>query len=565
MTSAPAGFPANIPVQLQPYSNWSQTITASALWTCAPRTADEVVQICNWAKAQSPVWQVRAKGIAHGWSPLTIAEGTANAANILLVDTTQYLNKLKFIPATATSPAMVEAMTGAKMINLLTWLQYQQGGQGAAPGFAFPHVPAPGNLTLGGVLAINAHGTAVPTAAENFASSYGSLSNHITAFTAVVSSDTAPYDYELRTFQRGDADAAALLTHAGRAFLVSATLQLIDNYNLRCQSFMDIPATTLFAAPTGVTPPPQSLAAYLEASGRVEAIWYPFTDAPWFKVWTVAPTQPAGSTLVNSPYNYAFSDNLPSWVTSMLKTATTSDPGITPTFEKAFADFTRLALSFGLTDLWGPSMNTLLYIQDTTLRVTANGYAVQMQRSDVQQAVHDFAATFESMLTDYAARGQYPVNAPLEIRVTGLDDPALVYTPPGTAAETPLISSLCYDGVARAAGWDCAVWFDVLTLPGTPYAEEFYTELEGWFTQHFAAPAFRLLPEWPKGWAYTAAGGWTDPAFFAAMRQSFTHGRDVGSDWDAVVATQQRYDRSNLYSNPLLDQLFVPLTGAAAR
>ena len=559
MANAPAGFPANIPVQPQPYANWSKTIVSSALWTCAPKSADEVVQICNWAKAQSPAWQVRAKGIAHGWSPLTIDEATPTMANVILVDTTQYLTKLKLIPATATSPAMVEAMTGAKMLNLLTWLQYQPGGKGAASGFALPHVPAPGNLTVGGVLAINAHGTAVPTANEDFASSYGSLSNHIMAFTAVVSSDVAPYDYELRIFQRDDPDAAALLTHAGRAFLVSATLQLIDNYNLRCQSFMNIAADTLFAAPTGATPPPQSLAAYLEASGRVEAIWYPFTDEPWFKVWTVTPAKPAASSLVYNPYNYAFSDNLPSWVTSMLKTATTTNPSITPTFEGLFAAFTKAALSFGLSDLWGASMNTLLYIKDTTLLVTANGYAVQMKRADVQQAVHDFAEKFKAMLADYASRGQYPVNAPLEIRVTGLDDPAKVYSPGGATVETPLISSLCYDDLARTQGWDCAVWFDVLTLPDTPHADAFYTELEAWFRQRFSAPAVRLLPEWSKGWAYSAAGGWTDTGFFDEMRAALSEGRSATTDWNAVVATQRRHDQSNLFSNALLDRIFVPI------
>ena len=40
-------------------------------------------------------------------------------------------------------------------------------------------------------------------------------------------------------------------------------------------------------------------------------------------------------------------------------------------------------------NIWGPSKNSLLYIQDTTLRVTANGYAIHLRRADVQQAVHD--------------------------------------------------------------------------------------------------------------------------------------------------------------------------------
>ncbi|MFQ3220910.1 MAG: hypothetical protein ACI96W_003292 [Paraglaciecola sp.] len=560
MTTAPANFPDHIFIQPENYRNWSSTIVVDQMWTCTPKTAEDVVTICNWAKSQSPVWPVRAKGVAHGWSPLTIVEGTKPGANILLVDLSEHLKNLKFIPAEGTAPAMVKAEAGAKMLNLLTFLQFQQGGNGSAMGFTFPHVPAPGNLTVGGVLAINGHGTAVSTSNEHFSSSYGSVSNLITAFTAVVSSDTAPYDYELRMFDRGDPDAAALLVHAGRTIIVSATLQVIDNFNLRCQSMMDIPADTLFAAPTGATPPPQSLGSYLEASGRVEAIWYPFTDEPWLKVWTVEPTKPSGAKQVDQPYNYAFSDNLPIWVTTALKEVTTSSPELTPTFEKYFAMFTKAMLSLGgLSDLWGPSMNTLLYVRDTTLRVTANGYAIQMKRADVQHAVHDVVTQFQTMLEHYEAKGQYPVNAPLEIRVTGLDDPSEVYAPPGQTAQSPLISSLTYDAVAKANGYDCAVWFDVLTLPGTPYANDFYAELEAWFTLRFIAPTARLFPEWSKGWAYTNAGGWTDRNFFAEMRSEFSKGRAPADNWNAVTATYQKYDRANLYSNALLDELFVKI------
>lgn len=557
MAYKPAGFPRNIKLHSRTYRNWSQTIVVDELWTAEPQTADEVVQVCNWAKAQDPPWQVRPRGIRHGWSPLTIAEKTKPNAKLIILDTTSNLTALEFVPATGGAPAMVKAGVGATMLDLLTFLQNQSGGGGSAAGYAFPHVPAPGNLTVGGVLAIDAHGTAVPSENEDFVSSYGSLSNHIMAFDAVVSSDTAPYDYVVKTFQRGDAAAAALLAHAGRAFLTSATLQVIPNYNLRCQSSMDVLAPTLFAAPGGSTPPAQSLASYLEQSGRVEAIWYPFTDDPWLKVWTVAPTQPQGSVATTGPYNYPFSDNLPTIVTTLLESITSGFPNLTPDFSKAFAAFTKAALSDGLTDLWGPSMNTLLYIKDTTLRVTANGYAIQMKRADVQAAVHDFAQQFESMLAAYQAKGQFPVNSPLEIRVTGLDDPANVYAASGTTVQTPLISALAYDAAAKANGWDCAVWFDVLTLPGTKYSNDFYTELEAWFRTRFVLPQARLLPEWSKGWGYTAAGGWTDPAFFAEMRTAFTVDRDAASDWNAVVATFRKYDRANLFSNTLLDTLFV--------
>ena len=43
-----------------------------------------------------------------------------------------------------------------------------------------------------------------------------------------------------------------------------------------------------------------------------------------------------------------------------------------------------------------------------------------------------------------------------------------------TGAQTPVISSLSYDEVARHNQWDVALWLDVLTLPGTSAADEFY-------------------------------------------------------------------------------------------
>ena len=159
---------------------------------------------------------------------------------------------MTFIPRTATSGPQVKVGTGATMLALLTFLEQQAGGQGAARGYSFPHTPAPGNLTLGGVLAINAHGTAIPSPADSFPCSYGSLSNQILAFTAVVTDPKSsnPDQYSLRTFTRGEGDDIAFLTQLGRAFLVDATLQVIDNYNLRCQSYTTLTAATLFAAPS---------------------------------------------------------------------------------------------------------------------------------------------------------------------------------------------------------------------------------------------------------------------------------------------------------------------------
>ena len=567
--AAPDGFPAGIPVAQATFENWCQLIELPNVWTCVPQSEDDVVRVCNWAVGAG--YTVRARGIMHGWSPLTVTEGQSTAS-VMLVDTTQQLDNISVEAASGGEPARVVVQTGATMDALMTALEAATGGGGPAAGYGFAHIPAPGNITVGGALAINAHGTAVPTPPDDDLNTpYGSLSNQILAFTAVVTMPGSN-DYTAQTFTRGDADAKAFLTHCGRAFLLDVTLQVTDNYNLRCQSFMSIPSTKLFAKPSGSQPPKGSLGEYLNQSGRVEVIWfpsYPFfgifpTSYPWLKVWTVAANKPAASTAVTQPYNYPFSDNLPTAVTSILKSIVAGAGWLTPTFSAAFATFTSSALGGSLgfanaTDLWGASKNTLLYVKDATLRVTANGYAVLMKKEQVQQAVADVTGQFSAMLDAFQKKDLWPINAPLEIRVTALDDPAKIVAPSGQTAQSPVISSLSVDPVVQQNGWDVACWFDVLTVipDGDPQqAYEFYTEFEAWFNAHFAS-GFRVCPEWSKGWAYTAAGAWTDDTAIEAIRDTFTAGRPADETWAWDAATLARYDSGDLFVNDFVKSLFA--------
>jgi Cholesterol oxidase, substrate-binding/FAD binding domain len=578
MSSAPPGFPSNIPVKQEKFENWSQGIKVKDLWTCVPQSEADVVTVCNWAAGAG--YQVRPRGIMHNWSPLTVQEGQS-PANVLLVDTTQKLNVISVTPATAASgsqPAQVKVQTGATMLELMTAMEAASGGNGAASGFSFAHIPAPGNITVGGVLAINAHGTAVQTPPnDNFNIPYGTLSNLIVAFTAVVTdpSSATPTQYVAKTFQRGQADGTdkAFLTHCGRAFLLDVTLQAADNYNLQCQSMMDITAATLFAAPATPNgpPPPQSVGAFLNQSGRVEVIWFPPLPTtsggavpvtyPWLKVWTVQAQQPPGSKAVSQPYNYAFSDNIPEWASDILKLIMAGAPNLTPYFTSAMEMITKTALYVGnLTNLWGPSKNTLLYVKDSTLRVTANGYVVLMKKAQVQQAIADFTTEFVSSLVQFQNNGLYPINSPCEMRVTALDDPTLIVTQSGNPAASPVISSLSVDPVVLQNGWDVAVWFDILTtmLPSdSQQSFNYYAQIETWIEQRFGA-GYRYMPEWSKGWAYTANGGpWTNQQFIQNVRTTLTTGRPATDTWAWEVATLASYDASSLFFNPFLTTLFT--------
>lgn len=535
--STPTGFPSGITLYQQAYINWARDIAVDPMWTCAPATPADVVTVCNWARTQG--YKVRPVGAMHNWSPLTVAAG-ASCPNIILVDTKQHLTAVSV--NTSSTPKTVTAQTGILMEALLTTLEASTLGVNACP--------APGDLTLGGALAIDGHGTAVPKTGETLVSgqTYGSLSNLIRSLTAVVW-DAASSQYLLRTFQRTDAGCTALLTHIGRAFITEVTLQVGTNQHLRCQSWFDKTAAELFA-PAGSSG--NTFTSYLDSAGRVETIWFPFTPKPWLKVWSIAPSKPWTSSQVNQPYNYSFSDGIDQSIVDSQAQAVLNDPTTTPNF--GLTQYNVVAAGLVLTstwDIWGWSKNTLLYIKPTTLRVTANGYAVLTSRANVQRAINEFYVMYSAKLAAYQANGQFPMNGPVEIRVTGLDQPADVVGISG--APSPQLSAL--RPRPDHPEWNVAVWFDILTIPGTLYANQFYSEVEQWMYSNYASYG-SVRVEWSKGWAYTTSGAWTGAtALSTTIPNSLRTGQAAGDNWDTATATLDSFDPSRLFSSPLLDTL----------
>lgn len=525
-------FPAEVGLYRSAYRNWVGEITADGLWACAPADADQVLSVVNWAWRHGR--RVRPRGSSHGWSPLTIEPGTASDAPVLLVDTAPHLTGLAL-----DSRSAVRASTGVTLEALLTFLE--------GHGLGLTASPAPGDLTLGGALAVDAHGTAVPAHGEERTAghTFGSLSNLVLELTAVVwNADTGAY--VLRTYTRDEADCAALLTHLGRALVTEVVLRVGADTNLRCVSRTDIPAGELFAAPGSGG---RTFASFLDASGRAEAIWFAFTEFPWLKVWSVEPTRPPASRHVSSPYNYPFSDNVPT-VVADLAGRIVSDAAwyLAPVLGNAQLTAAAAGLTATLSaDIWGPSKNTLLYVRPTTLRETANGYAVLTSRAQVQRVVHEFTAFYRKRLAAYAALGRFPVNGTVEIRVTGLDRPADTELP---GARPPLLSALRPS--SEHPEWDTAVWLDVLTLPGTPHAEEFLRELERFLLRSYDGTDALARVEWSKGWAYTERAGWSDEEVLGTgIPGSF--GEAV---WGRAAGTFDRLDPHGVFGNAFLDRLF---------
>ncbi|MCF7696249.1 FAD-binding protein [Mycetohabitans rhizoxinica] len=554
-------FPIGIPIYQQAYENWSGEIFVDKVWTAAPKTPSDIVSIVNWARSND--YKIRPRGYMHNWSPL-IMNSDSKASSVVLLDMTKNLNAVSI--DTASKPARVTAQTGVSMETLLEKLE--------AEGLGMTAVPAPGDITLGGALAIGAHGTAVPAKGEKLLSghTYGSLSNLILSLSAVVY-DEAKREYILRTFSREEADISAFLTHIGRACIVEVTMQVGKNQRLRCRSYVNIPADELFAKPiiskrttgsfrdkisarelfakTGTSK--RTIESFLDKSGRIEIIWFPFTSNPWLKVWSIKPNKPLFSRTVTKANNYPFSDWIPTELSDLIKRIVIdNEVTITPHFgQKQLAITTAGLITTHSLDIWGWSRNVLQYIRPSTLRVTANGYAVVTSRANVQRVISEFVENYQERINAYQEQSQYPINGPLEIRVSGLDNPNDVSPNSVTAALSMLKPRL------DRPDWNIAVWFDILTLPGTPHANKFYRETEQWMLSNYAGSYATMRPEWSKGWAYTDSSAWEDyTTISTTIPNIYREGQiDQEKDWDKAIRTLNKYDPNRIFSSALLDKL----------
>ncbi len=534
----PPNFPASIAVYQQAYQNWAGMIVIDDVWTCAPASAADVVTLANWAHANG--YRLRPKGMSHNWSPILLPAGNTGAGYVL-VDTTQHLTS---VSVAAGSPATVTAQAGITMDALTAAL--------AGAGYGLCAVPAPGDITIGGALAINAHGSAIPGSGETPLSgqTYGSLSNLILSLTAVVWS-SAQGQYVLKTFQRDDPDIRGFLAHLGRAFVTRVTLQVAASQNLRCQSWVDISAADLFAPPASAGS--SSLASYADGAGRVEAIWFPFTDTPWLKVWSIASSKPALSIAVSSPYNYSFTNSVTTAENTFFGQVATGDTAGTPAFEGTAMALVDTGLVFtGTWDIWSQWQNVLLYVKPTTVRIVEAGFAVVTARANIQQVVSDFYTQYTSRLNYYASLGQYPMNGPVEIRVTGLDHPADVLA---AGAQSPILSSV--RPRPDQPGWDTAVWLDMGTLPVTAGFSQFYADMESWIWSHYTGSYATVRPEWSKAWGCTGSGPWTSTALLGGtIPAAVSAGQASGDGWSTAVSILTGYDPGAVFSNPFLDSLF---------
>lgn len=538
--SPPEGFPPDIPVDQITFSDWSLRINVAGVYIARIATAQDAVTVCNWAAANG--WAVRPSGANHNWSPFLLAPGTAASPPVIFVDT----SKLTGTSFEYDGNPLATFGTGLTLEAASAYLAgLDNGGLSAAPGYAFPQLPAPGNLTLGGALAIGAHGTVVPTKGGSSPYLMGCLSNLITGFEAVVTdpTKTGQTTYELRTFQRTDVDAAAFLVHLGRTFVTSVTMLVEPNYYLQLTCLFP-QVSDLLGAPSQDSP--GQFSALLDEYGRIEILWFPFNDQAFVQANQRQET--AIEPQVAGPYNFPWMNSVTPDLNAAIAHQLKTTPSDTPAFTKGELGMAASKENGKVYN--GISRDLEIYLKDTTLRVTLWGWAIQIPRSQVQYVANEFYEQVQSQLSAAESKGEYPVNAAMEIRCTTVD--SLDGLPWDDAVPAPLAATNPVD-----PSLDTVIWLNVGTITGTPGANEFFTELEAWLLTTFESWTLtgRVRPEWSKAWAYTDAGPWTNPDTIQTIRAAFP-ASDPPFDFAWVQGRLAAYDQGNIFRSPLLEQLF---------
>jgi hypothetical protein len=541
---SPPLLPDGIPLSLTNHRNWSFDVDVPLLWIAKPRTAGDVVRLANWAKDHGYV--LRARGMSHNWSPIVVTNGTDVCVDrVLLVDTTGLAGVTSF--KFRNGRPIVGFRAGTTVEAATAFLETMNNhGVSPAPGYTFQNMTAPGQLTLGGVLAIGGHGCGVPSSTPE-PDLNGCLSNLISSVTAVVTDPGGRYDeYTLRKFDRAEAPAAAFLVHLGRAFITEVELQVIPNFYLQVAS--RYPTVDTLFCPPSTSLPADALASLLDEFGRVEVIWFCYTNQAWVKTWELKSHRIFPQ--VSGPYNYPWANSIDPFANGTLHWLLRGNPALAPSFGELQLGIAKHFSPEGST-MNGTARDLLLFVKASTMRVTAFAYAIQMRRRDVQSAVNIWYELYRDLVERYRSNGKYPWNSAVELRFTTTDMNSDLAV---HRASAPALSA-CRSVNPFDPTLDTVMWISVLTVVGTPDSNQFFAELEERMAAVWARPGINVMrPEWAKGWAYTADGGpWTNTAILT--QQIPSHYNQPIPTFDHARQTLAAYDRFNIYTNSFLDTL----------
>lgn len=546
----PPNFPVGIELYQQGFINWARETKIAGVWSCSPRNAEDVVTLANWARAHD--YRLRPFGSGHGFAPTLLPRGDSGQ-QVVLVHTHELLNKITVNAGDDIKSVTCDA--GAYIEAICQALETHDLG--------LYHTTAPGNISIAGALAMNAHGAAVPMVGETLqpGHSFGTLCNLVLEMTAVVW-DEAQGQYVLKTFRRDEPAIGPLLTCVARAFVTQVKLQVGPNLKIRCLSNVSLTADEVLCLPENQGT--NSFANLSDRYGTVDVIFYPFESQRriWVKTWTVTPEKPATSREVLEPYALSSGVKVAPVAADMIASALRTYPRqIVPRYNAlSFNGIASLMANENpdtkLNDIWGSAYTTTLYVQPATHRKTVAAWGVIVARTNLQRALGEFYQFFMQLIEDFRSRGLYPYTGPFELRAHGLDQSSDVLMP--NAVEPFLSGARPHPEHPEK---DTVIWYAINNNVDQPAAAEFNTRLEQWFLSHFADYGI-VRPEWTKSYAYTAegafGGGWTnDKVLLETFPNTWRQGYPAGTTWDDAVAQLNAMDPHRVFSNRYLDRLFA--------
>ncbi|CAL8071544.1 unnamed protein product [Orchesella dallaii] len=534
----PPNFPPTIPILPGEFRNWAGNIHVSNMWIAIPRTFKDILVLANWAYLND--FMLRPKGFSNSWAPLTVTKSSSSCRNTVLVDTTQFLIQMKMLSSKGKFRA-VQVQTGASMESLLSFLEDHKCGLFAAP--------VMGEISIGGVLAVSGHGSGLPTLSSSRAPagySSGSLSNLILSFKAVVW-DEHKESYVIKKFARAERDSRAFLTHMGRAFLTEVTLLVGPAYKLRCQSLSDLSAEKLLASPddvNGAKSGHETFASLVDKYHSVDLSVFPYTDYTLLMACSNR-TKNYNNTsrVVNTPYPFSYLENVPRSVTVLLSQFLSGRHYLAPLISRLNHQFNSVGIRYSSNeDIWGASKNILVRYKSTFTHSFSSGYAILTSRDNLQKVASEVYSFYLELLEKFSSDWQYPQNQPLQITVTGLDDPKDL--PPFGKFESPALSILA---PVKGKKFNVALVVSVNVYPGTRYFEKFMRELESHLFLKYDGDEALVRPEWAKAWAFTDSGAWDNRILIRKMIP-----KAYGSDWNWAIETLNQYDPHHIFSNDFI-------------
>lgn len=509
------------------------------MWVAVPRTQQDMVRIANWAYRNG--YKVRVIGFRHSFCYSSVYPGM-DVSKTILVDTTKYLTHIEKTTSSIPDVVALQIEAGATMESVLTFAETN--------GASLYHCPAPGQLSIVGVLTVGAHGSGTPPYGENLPPGFsgGTISNAIISLTAVVWSSEAE-EYVLETFHRSHPDTKDMIITLGRICITSVILGFGKNYNLECRNIFEISSNELYAPPENSNAWDTTFSKIVDETGRCDILSFGTENKTWAMVWQNKTNIPLLARPVTSPYNYIFNTEIPVELADLYSEVSGVAGPLVSTFAQK-QHFLASLLAVPSRHIWGKSKNTLLYVKPETLREHATGYAIITKRSNLQKVVSIVNNIYNSVLTSYRMKKQYPMAGHLQCRVTSTDQ-----------SYQGLFEVLSMSPARQVPGFDShnlVLWLAFTSQRHQPGLYQALSDIESRILNEFPMNTTKTDPlgfvrvEWSKGYAHTPDAGWSNQHVLRNVIP-YTYPKD---DWNRFVATLARLDKQNIFTNDWLNNLF---------